>query len=272
MKIFILKIIKNKKFYVPVVAIVLGIIAYKAIHSMLNRILKIKNNSKAYDEKKRRTIADLCSNIGKYVIVVIDTIIILEAYNIDTASLITGLGVLSAVIGLAFQDALKDFIAGIGIILENYYVVGDMVTYNDFTGEIMELGLKSTKIKKATGEILIVANRNITQIINLSQTKQTVFLELGVAYEENTQKVETTINKILPKLEKIEHVIKNSATYLGINQLADSQVIYQLKLDCTQDNQWQVKRDALRIVKTAFEEDNIKIPYPQIEVHNGKNI
>ena len=161
---------------------------------------------------------------------------------------------------------------GISIILENYYVVGDIVTFGTFTGEVVELGLKSTKIKNFNGEILILANRNVNQVINSSQAKQNIFLEINVAYEEPTEKVETSIKKIIPEIEKINYVVKKSVAYLGISSLGDSSVTYLLKIQTLQDKQWQIKRDALRIIKNTFEEDNIKIPYPQIEVHHGQDI
>lgn len=268
----IFKFFAAKQVYTPIISTFLGVLACRCVNNALKRLMKLKDGKNTYDQKKKRTIIDLVSNIFKYIIIVIVVVIILEAYGIDTKSIIAGLGVLSAVIGLAFQDTLKDLIGGICIILENYYVVGDMVTYGDFTGEVIELGLKSTKIKKYTGEILIIANRNVNQIINMSQAKQNVYLELNVAYEEPTEKVEATIAKILPELEKINYTIKKSASYLGVSSLGDSSVVYLIKIDCQPDKQWQVKRDALKVVKNAFEKDNIKIPYPQIEVHNGQNI
>lgn len=268
----ILKIIRTKQVYTPIIAIFLGIIACRGINSALQKIMKLKDGKNSYEQKKKRTIIDLCSNIFKYVVIVIVAVIILDAYGIDTKSIIAGLGVLSAVLGLALQDTLKDFVGGVSIILENYYVVGDIVTFGTFTGEVVELGLKSTKIKNFNGEILILANRNVNQVINLSQAKQNIFLEVSVAYEEPTEKVETFLKKIIPEIEKINYVVKKSVTYLGISSLGDSAVTYLLKIQSLPDKQWQVKRDALRIIKNTFEEDNIKIPYPQIEVHHGQDI
>ena len=111
-------------------------------------------------------------------------------------------------------------------------------------------------MKNFNGEILILANRNVNQIINLSQSK----------------KVENTIKSIIPELEKINYIVKKSVSYLGISSLGDSSVVYMIKMQSYPDRQWQAKRDAFKIIKDKFEEDNIKIPYPQIEVHNGKNI
>ena len=268
----ILKIIRTKQVYTPIIAIFLVIIACRGINSALQKIMKLKDGKNSYEQKKKRTIIDLCSNIFKYVVIVIVVVIILDAYGIDTKSIIAGLGVLSAVLGLALQDTLKDFVGGVSIILENYYVVGDIVTFGTFTGEVIELGLKSTKIKNFNGEILILANRNVNQVINLSQAKQNIFLEVSAAYEEPTEKVETSLKKIIPEIEKINYVVKKSVSYLGISSLGDSAVTYLLKIQSLPDKQWQVKRDALRIIKNTFEEDNIKIPYPQIEVHHGQDI
>lgn len=263
-------IIKTKQVYVPVISFILGYLFCKLINAGLNKMFRPGKSD--YEAKKRKTAQKLISNITKYIIVVIVVIIDLDAYGFDTASIIAGLGVASAVIGLAFQDTLKDFICGVTIILENYYVVGDYVTYNGFTGEVVELGLKSTKIRNAAGETMIVANRNIVEIINLSQERANVILKPTVAYEESTEKVEKVINELLPKLNKINMVINNSATYLGVDNLGDSAVTYAIKVTCKQDNQWQVKRDALKIIKDEFEKNNIKIPYPQLEVHHGQDI
>lgn len=271
MKFFdkILEILFKPRVYVPILAITIGYFIYRIIKSGVKRALEYGSKS-AYETKKRKTIVELSSNVIKYIIVVIVGIIILETYGIDTKSIIAGLGVFSAVIGLAFQDTLKDFISGITIILENYYIVGDYVTINGFTGEVIELGLKSTKLKNFDGDILAIANRNVTQAINLSQTRSIVYLKLDVAYEEPVEKTEKVLNMLIPEFEKIQYVMKNSVKYLGVDTLNDSSVRYMVKIECVQDKQWQVRRDALRLVKMTFDREDIKIPYPQIEVHNGK--
>lgn len=102
----------------------------------------------------------------------VSLLIILSFFGIDTKSLVASLGVVGVALGLALQDTLKDIIGGISLILENYLAVGDIITYNDFTGEVIELGLRTTRIKKASGEVMIIANRNIDTIINASQKKQ----------------------------------------------------------------------------------------------------
>ena len=109
----------------------------------------------------------------------------LEVYNVDTKSLIASLGVFSLVVGLAVQDTLKDFISGITIILENQFEVGDNVTISGFRGDVIYMGLKTTKIKSYEGEVFMIANRNITEVINHTVSNDLAIIDIPIAYEED---------------------------------------------------------------------------------------
>ena len=266
----ILTIIKSDKFYGPIVVIVISLITYKIISRIIENI-SFKGKSEL-DNKKRLTIVLLFRNIFKYILVIIVVVLILGIYDIDTTSLVAGLGIAGVVIGLALQDALKDIIAGISIIMDNYYVVGDLVEYNGFTGTIYEFGLKSTKIKGNKGDMLIIANRNIDKIINLSKKRTMLYLEIPTAYEESHKKVEKVLNSALEELKKNSDVIANDTKYLGINEFSGSNINYMIQIKCNQGTHYAVKREAFRIIKEAYEKNNIKIPYNQIEVHHGQDI
>ena len=264
----LLNFFKNKEVYGPIIIVIIALIFYAILKSIVTRIIN-HDQSNNYMAKKRRTIVDLISNIIKYIIIIVAVIAILQVYNINTASIIASLGVASAILGLAFQDALKDFIGGITIILENYYIVGDYITYEDFTGKVISLGLKSTKIQNFKNEVLIIANRSVTKVINLSQSKANVIISIPAAYEHSTKDVEIAITKTLLKIKKIKSVLPDTVEYLGIDELSSSSVNYLITFLSIHDGQWQAKRDALKIIKETFDEEHIKIPYNQIEVHNG---
>jgi small conductance mechanosensitive channel len=255
----------KKEVYGLAVIILVGLIAYQVGNKLIEKVINYGKNS--YEKKRRTTIVKLLSNIVKYVIAIFVILFILDLYGFDTKALLASLGVFSALAGLALQDTLKDFISGIDIILNNYFVVGDIVTYNNFTGEVIEMGLKATKIKKATGEVLVLANRNISEVINISQKKANVLINIPTAYEVKSDVVEKTIAKVLKEAKKIKGVSPDSK-YLGISELGDSSVSYLISIICSQENQWQIKRDILKIIKDTYEKDDIKIPYQQIEVHN----
>ena len=175
----ILDFVLTKKVIGTLLTIIIAIILVKIFKNVVSKIL-IKGKTD-YEAKRRKTIIELIGSIFKYIIYIIAGLIILDFYGVNTKSLIASIGVAGAVLGLALQDTLKDFISGISLILENYLAVGDTVTYNDFTGEVIELGLRVTKIKKASGEVMVIANRNIDTIVNLSQKKANLYLEIDTA-------------------------------------------------------------------------------------------
>ena len=106
--------------------------------------------------------------------------LILEVYHISTRGLITSLGVVGLVAGLAFQDTLKDLLAGFSIIFENAYAVGDTITVGNFKGKVISLGLKTTKIRAINGDTQIIANSNITSVINHSLDDNYDFIDIPI--------------------------------------------------------------------------------------------
>ena len=89
----------------------------------------------------------LLKNITKYTVIIFLILAILTVYGVDVTSVLTGLGIVGVVLGLALQDLAKDIIAGFSIIFENQYAIGDTISINGFKGEVIFLGLKTTKIK-----------------------------------------------------------------------------------------------------------------------------
>lgn len=265
----IIDFITKKEIYSTVLFIIIGYVVYKFGSVILEKIV-VSGNS--YERKKRKTIIDLFKNIFKYIIVILVILFILNLYGYNIKTLVAGLGIAATVLGLALQDTLKDLIGGITIILENYYVTGDYVRYNNFSGEVIELTLKCTKIKSFDGEVLTIANRNVVEIINLSQKEAHIMISIPVAYEVDIEDVEKVINDtIIPESNNIKDVTKDSAKYMGVEKLEDSCVSYLVSINCKQECQWQVRRDFTRLVLASLKKNKIKIPYPQIEVHNAKD-
>ena len=147
------------------------------VYLVLKRVLKVTFNKaggkKATPAQRQRikTISQMLSSILRYLFLIIILLVILSILGVNVTSLLAGLGILTAVIGLAFQDMIKDFIAGIAIIAENQFSVGDtVITQADgFKGVGTSIGLKTTEITNEKGEVKILANHNIDGLINCSR-------------------------------------------------------------------------------------------------------
>lgn len=264
-----LKFICSKEVYGTLLILVITFVIYRIIYAIID-----KTNIRGKDElekKRRTTIVMLFKNITKYVLIILMILALLSLYGFNVNSLLAGLGVVGAVIGFALQDALKDIINGISIIFENYFVVGDIVEFEGFMGTIVEFGLKSTKIKKLTGETLIISNRDINRITNISKERAKVVINIPTAYEEEYEKVEKVLNSVLDKVKKEYNEVINTE-FLGIEEFSESCILYSIRFSCRRSTQWDMKRTLLKEIKIAYEKNNIKIPYNQLEVHNGHKI
>ncbi len=150
-----------------------------AVYLILRRVLKVTfekaGGRKASPAQRQRikTISQMLSSILRYLFLIIILLVILSILGVNVTSLLAGLGILTAVIGLAFQDMIKDFIAGIAIIAENQFCVGDTVIAqaDGFKGTVTNIGLKTTEITNEKGEVKILANHNIDGLINCSRNK-----------------------------------------------------------------------------------------------------
>ena len=145
-------------------AIVVAIIIYFIIKSVVVKMFRVSQKHRVH--KKSVTIMNLITNIIKYIILIITILTLLSIWGIDTKALVASLGVVGVVAGLAFQDILKDFLAGFSIIVDNEFDIGDNIQVGTFRGDVIELGMKNTKIRAYSGEVLIIANRNINEVIN----------------------------------------------------------------------------------------------------------
>lgn len=116
----LLKFISKKEVYGIIFIVCAGYILYKCSGLIFAKL--INSGKTEHEKKKRNTIIKLFQNIMKYIVFIVILLIILELYGVNTKSLIAGLGVVGAVLGLALQDTIKDLINGITILLDNFYV------------------------------------------------------------------------------------------------------------------------------------------------------
>ena len=244
---------------ISIVIVLMAIVIYFIAKRIVNKIMERSKKT----TKKGRTYIKLFNNILKYALIIVTVVAILQLNGINVTSIITGLGIASAIFALALQDAVKDIIAGVNIIVDEYFIVGDVLKIGDIEGKIIELGLKSTKLRDVNNEnVLVIANRNIMQALKLSDQ---LVVDIPLPYEENTTYMEEIIDTIITEIKNIENV--KDAKYVGINKFADSAVIYRLLLYCSPEHKLSVKRSALRIIKLELDNRNITIPYTQIDIH-----
>jgi len=261
-----IEFIKSEKFILPIVYIIIGIILLRVVSYIINKISKHK-----YVDKKRKTIISLVKNIIKYLIYIFVILSILSVYGVNTSGIIASLGIAGLVIGLALQDIIADFVAGIFILFDDQYTIGDVIEVNGFKGEVIGFGLMSTKIKKFSGDVLILSNSSFKEVINYSRHNTVVVINLDVAYDTDIDKLEKVLKNLEDDVKKLANVV-GEYKLLGINEFSSSSIKYVVSIECKAESHYQIKRDYFKLVKNAFNKNNIEIPYNKLDVNiRGKD-
>lgn len=257
---------KSDKFILPIVYVIIGIIIYGLIKLITNKISKNKHL-----DNKKLTIISLVKNILKWLVYIFVILSILSVYGVDTTGIVASLGIAGLVIGLALQDIIADFVAGIFILFDNQYSIGDIIEINGFKGEVVGFGLMSTKIKKGSGEILILSNSSFKEVINYSMANTTLTINLDVDYNTDIDKLEKVLNSLKDDVLKMDNVVGNY-NLLGINEFSTSSIKYVISIECKPNCQYQIKRDYFKLVRDAFNKAGIEIPYNKLDINvRGKD-
>jgi small conductance mechanosensitive channel len=251
------------------IIILAAFVLYIIIKSIIKRIVNVKSEKNKHEKNRRKTVLVLLKNVSKYVIITIACISLLAIWHVNTTALITSIGALSVVIGLVFQDLLKDILVGISIIMEDTFSLGDYVEINGFKGEVVNFNFKSTRLKSLTNEVRIISNRNITEVTNYSLNKIMLLINVNAPYEEKYETIESVLKEIVKNLSKDE-MFDEIVLAPGIEELSSSSVVYRISAIISIKDKFTAKRKILKEIKITFDKNNINIPYTQIEVHNAK--
>ena len=262
-----------KEVYMPIIYIAIGTIIYQVLKQIIKKIFNIDKrvlNNKNLDKKKIKTLEQLIINILRILVITFIILSIMTVFGIDVKTFVAGIGVIGVVVGLALQDILKDFIVGFSLIIENYFSVGDTIEINGFKGKVTYLGLRTTKLQQYAGPILIISNRNITEVINYTNTYSQAIVDVNVAYESDVDKVEIILKDLATNLTTKLDYIEGEVEVLGIDKLELSSITFRIMVFTKPLKHLITERIIRKEVIKTLRQHHIKIPYQQIEVHNGK--
>ena len=217
----------------------------------------ISNNS-------AKTTLLLLGNLFKYIAAIAFVLVTLGVWGVDTAAIVTGSAVLALVIGLGCQSLIADIVAGIFMLFEGDIKVGDIVVIDGWRGTVKQIGLRRTKIEDAVGNVNIVNNSAISNIINNTQELSVALVTVGTEYNESILRIEEVIEKALPEMKKHIPAIVEGPYYKGVQNLGESSVDIRLVAKCKEEDKYQVERDLNRELKILFDANDINIPFNQI--------
>ena len=217
------------------------------------------------------TIVKLLNSFIKYLIAIIAVLLVLSAWGVNTGALLASAGILSLVIGLGAQSLISDIIAGVFIVFEGEYQVGDIVIIDGWRGTVDEIGIRTTKIIDWQGNIKIINNSQISTIINQSKELSVTTCVVAVDYRESIPRVELVIKNNIERIKAAIPEIVDGPYYKGVDSLGDSSVNLLFVATVKESDYYVVQRALNREIKLIFDENNISIPFPQITLNQPEN-
>jgi len=259
-----------------VVGAVLWFALKKLLPPLLSRtMVKVKGESKRGIEKRRDTLISVFISAGRILIIIVVILMILSELDISITPILASLGVASLAIGFGAQYLIRDLIAGIFIIWENQYRVGDVVRIADTTGLVEQINLRKTVVRDLDGILHHVPNGEVRVASNFTRHWSRANLNISVAYKEDLDRVMSILKKIWEEMaedpEWGQFIISKTPSFLRVDEFGDSGIIIKLAGETQPIKQWDVMGELRRRIKRVFDEQGIEIPWPHTKVYFGNS-
>lgn len=216
------------------------------------------------------TLSRFLANASKMLIVVMIAIIALGKLGISVTPFIAAIGAISLGAGLALQGLLSNYAAGFNIIIIRPFVVGDTITVQGVTGLVKEVLLAYTILTDEDHVEITIPNKHIVgEVLRNSKHDSLLELSVGIDYSENPLEVVAMLEDVIGKLDIVSVA---RSPLIGIDAFADSAINIGIRLWTPTENLYSAKYKAYKEIYLALDKANIKIPFPQRDIHLIKDL
>jgi small-conductance mechanosensitive channel len=198
---------------------------------------------------------------------------ILREFGVDIAPILAGVGVAGLAIGFGAQSLVKDVLAGMFVLIENQYNVGDVVRLADTPGLVEKVTLRATTLRDLEGRVHIIPNGVIGVVTNMTKEYSKYVLDVGVAYKEDVDVVMAVLKEIGDEMAAdsvFSKMITAPLEVLGVQDFGDSAVVIRVRFTTVPTQQCGVGREFRRRVKKTFDAKGIEIPFPHRTLYLGE--
>jgi len=229
--------------------------------------------SKEAEKKREDTLIRIFSTSLGVLVWILAFLMILQEIGFAIGPLLAAAGIAGLAFGFGGQYLIRDLISGLFVIMENQYRIGDVICFDNTCGLVEDISLRMTTLRDLDGTVHHVPHGEIKKVSNLSKFFARVNLNIGISYKSNLEHVISVINKVGQELAEDvawkDYIVK-PPQFLRVDDFADSAIIIKILGETKPLKQWDVSGELRKRIKTAFDKENIEIPFPQRVVHQAK--
>lgn len=257
--------------FLILVAFILVRIANRVIANFFSykpKSKKIKGNP-----KRNQTLINVLQNAATVVIWFVVIMMILETFSLPVRTLLAGAGVVGLAVGFGAQSLVKDMITGFFIILENQFDKSDFVRINATgttigEGEVISFSLRSTKIQGWEGELIVVPNGSISEVVNFSRYNAISMLDINLSLEEDLDQVEATLSKYFEENWRNEETLVSMPEVLGLQGIENGEAIMRIMLETEPMEHFGATRRMRKRIKNHLATKGIYISVPKMDIQD----
>jgi small-conductance mechanosensitive channel len=264
-----------------IVLLVVGaLILNKVITSFIDKAVRIAVrpdgiSSKEAEEKRENTLIQIFNATANIALLTITGLMVLQEFDIEIAPILAAAGIVGLAFGFGGQYLIRDIISGLFIILENQYRIGDVVSFDNASGTVQEISLRKTTLRDLDGTVHHIPHGEIKKVSNFSKDFSRINLDVGVGYSSNLEHVIAVINRTGTELAQ-DPLWKDSIIlvpqFLRVNDFADSSIMIKILGETLPSMQWAITGELRKRLKVAFDKEGIEIPFPQMVIHQTKEL
>jgi len=251
-------------FVANVLAVLVILLLGKLVISGVLRVLRsVIRKSKRASELIERFILNVVHKILWVLVLMVG----LSQLGIDMGPMIAGLGVGGFIIGFAFQETLGNFAAGMMLMINEPFKVGDYIEAAGAAGSVTDVNIMASTLTTADNRVITIPNRKVwgDKIVNFSAMElRRLDLVIGIGYSADIERAVKTIEGLLDASAK---VVADPKPVIAVNELGDSAVSLVVRPWCGKADYWPLRFELMRSIKEAFDAEGIEIPFPQVDLH-----
>jgi len=256
------------------VGVVLWIIVKQALPQLIRRAMARPKRGESQQGMRKRsdTLQRVFMGMARVIIVLLVAFMILSELNVDIGPILAGSAIVGVALGFGAQWLIKDLIAGVFVLMENQYRVGDVVKVADVTGMVEDINMRKTVLRDLDGIVHHVPNGEIRVASNYSRHFARVNLNIPVSYDTDLDFAIKVINRVCNEMAEDEDWKDRFQTVpqvLRVDNLGDSGIDIKIVGNVEPLEQWNIMGQLRMRIKKVFDAEGIEIPWPHTKVYFG---
>jgi len=237
---------------------------------------RMRGHTEEEMEQRTNTLSRISVNSCLAVIIIIALFTILDEIGVPIAPALAGFGIAGIAVGFGAQSLIRDLIAGIFILLENQYSIGDVVKIADIMGGVEEITLRRTVLRDLDGAAHSIPNGEIRVASNYTKEWSRANMMVTVAYKEDLERVMKIMRNLWKEMKNDpqwgDFILKEEPMIVRVDEFGDSGISIRLTGETKPIKQWDVMGEVRRRLKRIFDEEGIEIPWPHTKVYFGNTL